>query len=242
MQQRLIFLKIWSFHQSQIGCVNIPHRQYRSGNHVCSPKNIIELIEQCVLANEKKTFSTVLLVVEGPIQLVVGKMITELTNIEHAKKGCIWVFFDKYDEDTLELEMNSFLSKFPCRTIFIESNLALKCMSTQVTEQSSTEKLVNKSHMHLCRRVEISSFQLSLSGNGLCNQEAEKYLVHMIKQCRPCKGSVQRQASRKASIRSTSSANRNFNNVLAVASFYLDNLFLFYAKDCSALFFAAHAV
>lgn len=89
-------------------------------------------------------------------------------------------------------------------------------------------KTADKVHRHVCGHASFSDTKSLLSRDVVQDQRVERFLTALFDMCQSCRSIALPKASRKVSL---SSISREFNEVVCVDHFYLNDLYLFPAID-----------
>lgn len=99
-----------------------------------------------------------------------------------------------------------------------------------LAEKTWTEikHIVDKIHKHVCGHANYTDYRLLLERNELWNEAVPTYVAHSIENCTACKSTAAPQLSRKVS---TSSLSKQFNEIVCIDHFYLDERRLMHRMD-----------
>lgn len=181
-------------------------------------------------------------------QWVIGRNVTRKANIEHIGKNAL-TFEAHGEQDYISLTNSGFLS-YVLLDRFVKSTSVgstLTGLSGGTLDQATLDQkpwawaksIIDKVHKHVCGHANFTDFQLLLKRNDLWNEAVASYVQKLVEGCTACPFTAPPQPSRKVSI---SSMSTQFNQVVCVDHFYLDEIRLMHCMDLVSRFSAIQVV
>ena len=162
----------------------------------------------------------------------------------HADGECISIPRGDGTFDTLNLtehDMHSYLRKE--RFYHVDYNslndpkITALCANpvSQTRELSwpETKDIIDKVHRHVCGHFNFRDIRILLERNGLWRDDCYKYLSHVLESCLSCH---ETKLPQKAGTVSLNNISREFNQLVFVDHFFLDDLDVFYAMDAKTCY------
>jgi len=225
-----------------------PFWQYGDGKHKSAAKAIVGSIMFTALSDQGNYIRMRHLIIEGSSQWLIGRNVTKSCDILHIGKNLLKL----PDDDTISLVDKDLHSFIPYNTfcgkrrVLCESDKSTIFCATAIVSCSEesrpwieTKKIVDKVHTHVCGHSNFSDIKILLERNSIWDESVEKYLVQIMESCISCRTTALPKPSRKVSL---SSMSRQFNDVVCVDHFFLDNLCIFHAMDAITRYSAGSCV
>lgn len=222
-------------------CLNgTTHWQYGSGMHASAKRPIIGSFMINARTDNGNIVKIRHLVLQGLSQWVIGKNVTDHSDILHRTRNSLKLGPENYP-DYISLVNSSRLCYIPL-SVFMDQHKIASALSSmngnllQRKSWSEIEAIVDKVHKHICGHAIYTDIKLLFDRNGIWNDAVEKYVSDVMSRCSSCRSSAPPQPSRKVSI---SSLSREFNNTVAVDHFYLENIRVMHCMDTVTRYSAA---
>ncbi len=218
------------------------HWQYGTGAHSSSVRRILGSIVLTACSDTGRDVKITHLVLEGSSQWVIGRNVTRNANLEHLGRNAISFFVENVPE-SISLIDHEFLSYIPMSTFLKSIDVTtLTCHNGNTLmnkKWSEVVKIIDKVHKHVCGHATYTDFQLLLERNNLWNETVASYVAQTIQNCSSCKSSALPQPNRKVSI---STLSKQFNEIVCIDHFFLDEICLVHCMDLVSRFSAVQAV
>lgn len=168
-----------------------------------------------------------------------GKNVTRCADILRTKKDVL-----KFDDtNQISLIEHDRLSYLPRKCFIVDRNLrgmsARSVRTAEILALKYQKRLIDKVHSHIYGRAEFSDYQIRLECNGLWFDSVHEYLKEIIAKCPACRATSNPQPSRKVAI---STLWKDFNEILSIDHFYLDDMCLLHCVDTVTCYFTVHLV
>lgn len=209
-----------------------PLWQYGSGKHKSEVRRIIGSLFLTAMSDSGNPIRMRHLIVEGSSQWVIGRNVTKSCDILQIDTNVLKL-------PVVDSDMNSFIpyESFCTRRtngLLYTDRSAIFCAagmlhsSTRSLSCSDTKKIVDKIHRHVCGHSSYSDIKILLERDGIWNETVAKYLAGTIDSCSACRATALPKPTRKVSL---SSMSREFNSLVCIDHFYLDELCVFHVMD-----------
>ena len=177
------------------------------------------------------------LIIEGSSQWVIGRNVTRFCNIHHFDRNCL-MFRSPVSDELLSMSLYDvgdhcylpFSTFESTQSRHVDKCLVSLSCSVQTSDLlwSDRKRIIDKVHRHVCGHSSYEDIKLMLSRNELWNKHCAKYLSHILDTHRECFAFKAPIGSRKVSL---SSVSQDFNDLVCVDHFFLENLDVFRIMD-----------
>ena len=229
--------------------ISRPWWQYGKGNHASQAKKILGSVMLSLRSNEGSVLRLRHLIIEGSSPWLIGRNVTAKGNILHASGNRIEFPHPDGSVDTIQLidhDMHSYMRK---EFFFHEQHKSLHdptvqllCSYTAASVDLTWKKrkeLIDKVHRHVCGHSNYRDIRMLLERNGIWNDECNKYLSHVLESCASCHETRLPAQPRTVSL---SNLSREFNQLVFVDHFFLDELQIFHVMDAKSTYSAGTVV
>jgi len=230
-----------------------PFWQYGTGNHSSQVRKILGSLMLEARSDSGNLFKIRHLVIEGASQWVVGRNFTNYCDILHIRKHAVQLPCDDPSlvdyVSYVDHDMHSYIPYKvfgPHATIEARPNEnALFCAtaqidaSTQSRPWTTTKKIIDKVHKHVCGHSSFTDMKVLLERNDLWDDSAHEYLSNVMQRCQKCRKTAPPKEERKVSL---STITRAFNSVVCVDHVFLGDTAVFHIMDSSSRYSAGMVV
>lgn len=241
--------------------------QFGVGEHASAARAILGSVEICVRTDSHKLVSIRHLVIAGSSNWIVGRNVTRACNIVHVGNNAIQL---PHSNDSITMIDSDYHSYIPMSALLRASSASTMTVSlcshlvnpvsirphqSQVDVAAAEKHPVNRStvrfpwtdarrvvdrvHRHVCGHASYSDMRTLLIRNGIWSQQVQSYLAQTVSECNKCVASASPPPNRRVSL---ASLDREFNTVVCVDHFFLDDHVLFHIMDTSTRYSAAAIV
>ncbi len=95
------------------------------------------------------------------------------------------------------------------------------------------KSIIDKVHKHVCGHSTFTDIKTLLQRNDFWSEDAKKYLAETLEKCPSCLTTSLPKKSRKVAL---SAMSRDFNDVVCLDHFFLDDFKVFHVMDSSTRF------
>lgn len=220
------------------GIINRPFWQYGSGKHASPRKKIIGSICLNLLSDEGTNLQMRHLIIQGSSPWIIERNVTSQVDIIH-RNGNYLEFSVSHSNTTNTLGLiNSDLHSYLPRHKFSHnkfvsvqdphSEAICSHTSDAVLSWNDKKNIINRVHKHTCGHSNYKDIKLLLQRNKIWDENCVGFLSYLLESCPHCAVVSQPSRNRTVSLRSMSS---NFNDVVCVDHFFLNNMDVFHAMD-----------
>ena len=220
--------------------------QYGQGDHSSFAKEIIGSVELFVTTDKKELISIRHLVIKGSSGWVIGRNVTSPCDIQHINGNALLLPIESGDKiSMIDVDFHSYIPFSRFKSMSVSPSMSCLSAASSAVEKDSLDdwaklkRVVDRVHKHVCGHAAFSDMRTLLVRNKLWNEHVQKYLTTIVTECSDCSKSSTPPPNRRVSL---SSLDRNFNDVVCLDHFYLDEMVIFHAMDTASRFSAGHVV
>lgn len=231
--------------------------QYGAGYHSSDKRRIIGAINIECASDSGRTVSICHIVVAGSSQWVVGRNVTRLYNHLNINNNRLQLPLMEgshkyisliYNETHRFITHNCFTGKPGTPSISNRPMVSLSGHSINGPTNFSMElsrplsdvsRIVSMVNDHVCGHATYGDMRTLLQRNRLWNDYVQRVLATVVETCARCNADASPPLTGNVSI---SGSNRNFNDVVFIDPFWLDNICMFHMMDSFSRYSLAQPV